>query len=149
MRHLLLSAGFLVLMASYGFAQEPGLAESLPLPSAGELALPQGDPERGRLVFGRCRGCHFTDPHVGHGNGPNLHRIFGQVAGKQAGFAHYSPELQAAQFVWTPSVLYVWLENPMAAMPGTTMMSAGVPEPQQRADLVAYLALVTVRTFPD
>ena len=46
-------------------------------------------------------------------------------------------------------MLYVWLENPMAVLPGTTMMSAGVSDPQERADLIAYLELVTVRSFPD
>ena len=38
------------------------------------------------------------------------------------------------------------MENPMATMPGTSMMSAGVPDPSQRADLVAYLQWVSVRT---
>ena len=112
--------------------------------AAGDQALQQGDPERGRLVFAPCRTCHFTEAEAGHGNGPNLHRIFGKVAGKQAGFDDYSAPLQWAKFVWTPAVLYAWLENPMAATPGTSMMSAGVPDPGQRADLIAYLQKITV-----
>jgi cytochrome c len=106
-----------------------------------------GDPERGRLVFASCRSCHYTDSRLGHGNGPNLHRIFGRTAGKQPGFDYYSPQLQAAEFVWTPQVLYAWLENPMQATPGTTMMSNGVPDPGQRADLVAYLQQVSMLEF--
>lgn len=145
MKRLLLAAALLVLGATFGSAQESEPPAAIQSDSSPEILLPRGDPERGRLVFGRCRSCHFTEAGAGHSNGPNLHRIFGQVAGKQAGFEHYSPELKEAQFVWTPTVLYVWLENPMAAMPGTTMMSAGVPDPQDRADLVAYLELVTVR----
>jgi cytochrome c len=96
-------------------------------------------------VFAQCRTCHFTQAEAGHGNGPNLHRIFGKVAGKQPGFEYYSAPLQAAQFVWTPALLYAWLENPMAATPGTSMMSAGVPDPARRADLI-YLEQVSVRT---
>ncbi|MCB1706952.1 MAG: c-type cytochrome, partial [Halioglobus sp.] len=106
-----------------------------------------GDPERGRLVFASCRSCHYTDPRLGHGNGPNLHRIFGKIAGKQPGFDYYSVQLQAAEFVWTPQLLYAWLENPMQATPGTTMMSNGVPDPGQRADLVAYLQQVSMLEF--
>jgi len=143
MKRLLLAAALLV--ATYGSAQEPASPAAIHSALSAQTLLPRGDPERGRLVFGGCRSCHFTEAGAGHGNGPNLHRIFGKVAGKQAGFDYYSPELKAAQFVWTPGVLYVWLENPMASIPGTTMMSAGVPDPQERADLIAYLELVTVR----
>jgi len=145
MKRLLLAAALLV--ATYGSAQEPASPAAIHSALSAQTLLPRGDPERGRLVFGGCRSCHFTEAGAGHGNGPNLHRIFGKVAGKQAGFDYYSPELKAAQFVWTPTVLYVWLENPMASIPGTTMMSAGVPDPQERADLIAYLELVTVRTY--
>ncbi len=124
----------------------PGQAQ---LDAAAAPAPPPGDPGRGRLVFAPCRTCHFTQAEAGHGNGPNLHRIFGKVAGKQPGFEHYSAPLQAARFVWTPELLYAWLENPMAATPGTSMMSAGVPDPARRADLIAYLQQVSVRTAVD
>lgn len=110
---------------------------------------PEGDAQRGRLVFGPCRSCHFTDARAGHGNGPNLYRIFGKVAGKQAGFDYYSEPLRAAQFVWTPRVLDAWLAAPMQVLPGTTMMSPGVPDAAQRADLIAYLQLVSVRETDD
>jgi cytochrome c len=82
---------------------------------------------------------------MGHNNGPNLHRIFGKVAGKQAGFAYYSETFKAARFVWTPQLMYTWLENPMAMFPGSSMMSLGVPDPQRRADLIAFLEQVSVR----
>jgi cytochrome c len=104
-----------------------------------------GDAERGRLIFGACRTCHYVEPAVGHNNGPNLHRIFGKVAGKQEGFAYYSEDFKAAQFVWTPQLMDAWLENPMAMFPGTTMMSLGVPDAQQRADLIEFLKQATVR----
>ncbi len=112
------------------------------------LSLQQGDSQRGRLVFAPCRTCHFTEAAAGHGNGPNLYRIFGKQAGQQAGFEHYSEPLKVAGFVWTPEVMYAWLENPMAALPGTSMMSAGVPDPRDRADLIAYLKSISVRLPP-
>lgn len=117
--------------------------------SAGDWDLPlAGDPERGRLVFGPCRTCHYPDAFMGHNTGPNLHRIFGKVAGKQAGFDGYSETFKAARFVWTPRMMYAWLENPMAMFPESTMMSLGVPDPQQRADLIAFLLRATVRDDP-
>lgn len=107
------------------------------------LAL--GQAERGRLVFGPCRTCHYAESFMGHNNGPNLHGIFGKVAGKQAGFAYYSETFRNAQFVWTPQLMYVWLENPMKMFPGSSMMSLGVPDPQARADLIAFLLEASTR----
>lgn len=137
MRHAVLGV-LLLLAASTGRAQ-PLEADAAPLVG--------GDPDRGRLVFAPCRTCHYTHPQMGHGNGPNLHRIFGKVAGKQPGFEYYSPQLEEARFVWTPQVMYAWLKNPMKATPGTTMMSPGVTDPGQRADLIAYLQQVSVLDF--
>jgi cytochrome c len=111
----------------------------------GQAQQPVGDVERGRLVFGPCRTCHYPEAAMGHNNGPNLHRIFGKVAGKQTGFAYYSETLKAAQFVWTPQLMDAWLENPMAMFPGSSMMSLGEPDPQRRADLIAYLEQASVR----
>jgi cytochrome c len=128
---------------------------AMALSARGQLAIgdapfmPAGDAERGRLVFAPCRSCHFTDAAAGHGNGPNLHRIFGKVAGSQPGFDDYSAIMLSAQFVWTPKLLYRWLEAPMQLLPGTTMMSAGVPDPERRADIIAYLQQVTVRPAHD
>ncbi|MEE4146958.1 MAG: adenylate cyclase [Halieaceae bacterium] len=136
----LLGLGLGLLVAAAG-----GQAQTDPVD---ELSLLQGDPARGRLVFAPCRACHFTEEAAGHGNGPNLSRIFGRVAGQQTGFEHYSDALKASQFVWTPQLMYTWLENPLGVLPGTTMMSAGVPDPSRRADLIAYLQSISVRQAP-
>jgi cytochrome c len=127
---LMILAGFSVL----ALGQEVAGSESL-----------VGDAERGRLVFGPCRTCHYPDAAMGHNNGPNLHRIFGKVAGKQEGFDYYSDTFKQAQFVWTPQLLNVWLADPLKMFPDTNMMSLGVPDPQQRADLIEYLKRASVR----
>ena len=75
----------------------------------------------------------------------NLHRIFGRVAGKQPGFEYYSDTFKQADFVWTPALLDLWLADPMRMFPDTTMMSRGVPDAQDRADLIAYLERASVR----
>jgi cytochrome c len=114
-------------------------------PLLAQPAAVEGDVERGRLVFAPCRTCHYAEAAMGHNNGPNLHRIFGKVVGKQPGFAYYSEEFRNAQFVWTPELMFVWLENPMAMFPTSTMMSLGVTDPQARADLIAFLKQASVR----
>ncbi len=107
--------------------------------------MPEGNYERGRLVFGQCRTCHYPEPEMGHNNGPSLYRIFGQVAGKQPGFEHYSETFREAEFVWTPQLLFLWLADPLAMFPDTTMMARGIPDPQRRADLIVYLKRASIR----
>ena len=117
---------------------------SLLLQGVACLAEPlAGDAGRGRLVFGPCRTCHYPDKGAGHQNGPSLWNIFGQRAGSQAGFDYYSAALRDSGLVWSPAYLDAWLADPQGFVPGTTMMSLGVPDPQARADLIAYLLLFT------
>jgi cytochrome c len=110
-----------------------------------QQTIPTGDPAQGRLVFATCRTCHYPEAAMGHNNGPNLHRIFGKVVGKQTDFDYYSDTFKAARFVWTPEVMFVWLENPMMMFPESTMMSRGIADPQKRADLIAFLKQASVR----
>ncbi|MFT6890239.1 MAG: cytochrome c [Halioglobus sp.] len=109
--------------------------------------LDDGDAQRGRLVFGPCRTCHYAQEFMGHNNGPNLHRIFGKVAGKQQEFSYYSEAFKKANVVWTPELLYLWLADPTAMFPGSNMMSLGVPDPQKRADLIAFLKVASQGPF--
>ena len=146
MAWLMVCSGSIVAQQAPDPNTEPAVLE---IPALEALAIaapvPRGDAERGRLAFGPCRTCHYPQQFMGHNNGPNLHRIFGKVAGKQSDFAYYSPAFAAAQFVWTPQLMYAWLENPMAMFPASNMMSLGIPDSQRRADLIAYLQLASVR----
>lgn len=127
------------LLAAALLAVAPAGADEL----QSRLALASVD--RGRVVFGPCRTCHYPDAFMGHNTGPNLSGIFGMVAGKQPGFDGYSAYFRAAEFVWTPQLMFAWLENPMAMFPESRMMSRGVPDPQDRADLIAYLIQASSR----
>ena len=132
-------ARYLLLMLLSAGWSLPGAADEF------DSRLALADADRGRLVFGPCRTCHYPDAFMGHNNGPNLSGIFGMVAGKQPGFEFYSKRFREAQFVWTPRLMYSWLENPMAMFPDSVMMSRGVPDPQDRADLIAYLKQASLR----
>ncbi len=105
--------------------------------------------DRGRVVFGPCRICHSVNPADGDGLGPNLASVFGRVVGSRAGFAGYSPRFRSAGFVWTPKLMYAWLENPMRMYPDSSMLSTGVPDAQDRADLIAWLLQAPAATARD
>ena len=109
------------------------------LPQSLLAELPEGDAQRGQLVFGPCRTCHYPEKVVGHNNGPSLWNIFNTRVGSQPGFEYYSEALKSADFVWTPALMDVWLADPQKFLPGNMMMSPGLPNAQDRADVIEYL----------
>lgn len=100
--------------------------------------LPQGDAINGERVFWPCRTCHYPEKVIGHNNGPSLWNIFGQQAGRQPGF-EYSESFRKVDFRWTPALMDLWLQDPGKFVPGNQMMSLGVGNAQDRADLIEYL----------
>ncbi|MDB6452424.1 c-type cytochrome [Falsirhodobacter sp. 20TX0035] len=106
-----------------------------PPPSAAEV-LAQGDPAHGRDVFVRCQACHKLGTN---GIGPHLDGVVGRAKASVPGFA-YSGALRAtADQAWTPEDLDAFLTNPRGYAPGTKMAFAGLPNAQDRADVIAYL----------
>ena len=74
--------------------------------------------------------------------GPNLYGVFGRQAGAVADYA-YSPAVKAAGFVWDGEHLDKWLADPRGFLPGTKMSFAGLKDPKDRIDLIAYLKVET------
>jgi len=96
-----------------------------------------GDPEAGRRVFTRCMSCHVLEEGVNR-VGPSLYGIIDREAGTIEGF-RYSDANANSGVVWTEENLFEYLENPREYIPGTIMAFPGLPDPQQRADLIAYI----------
>jgi len=102
-----------------------------------DLASLTGNASAGEAVFRRCMACHSVAPGQNR-VGPSLHRVVGSDIGSVGGFG-YSSANQAADGDWTPGALFAYLESPREFMPGTTMAFAGIPDAQDRANLIAYL----------
>lgn len=96
-----------------------------------------GDTERGRRIFAQCATCHSPEQGVNR-VGPSLHGIVGRPAGAVPGF-RYSDANRNSSITWSEQELFTYLENPRARIPGTIMAFVGLRNPQQRADVVAYL----------
>lgn len=107
---------------------------------AGTLpAWAAGNPAAGAVMFNRCSICHSNTRGASSRMGPNLFGVVGRRAGSYPGY-DYSPALKKAGFVWTEAKLQSWLADPQKVVPGNNMPIAGIANPQQRADLAAYLA---------
>lgn len=94
--------------------------------------------EQGRGVYARCSSCHAIAPGGAHGIGPNLHGIMGARIGAQDGYV-YSSALARADGVWTEELLDSWLEKPRDRFPGHKMAFGGLPNPDDRAAVIAYI----------
>lgn len=115
-------------------------AAATPAADAGaklEYASFTGDAAAGEKVFAACRTCHVFDDGVNR-VGPSLHKVVGRKSGSVAGFS-YSDANKNSGITWTPQILFEYLKDPKAYIPGTKMNFPGVKDDQKRADLVAYL----------
>ncbi|MEP7005287.1 MAG: cytochrome c family protein [Sphingomonas bacterium] len=101
-------------------------------------ATPHADPVAGATVFKKCVACHSVEPSGRNGLGPNLRGVVGHAAAKAPGFT-YSPAMTAAKLVWTEQTLSRFLASPRQTVPGTRMTFAGLPDPQDRANIIAFL----------
>jgi cytochrome c len=98
-------------------------------------ALTAGDPAAGEAVYSRCLGCHSLEYNR---TGPKHCGLIGRQAGSAPDY-EYSDAMKRSKLVWNASTLDRFLADPPKAVPGTTMTYAGVPDPKERADLIAYL----------
>ena len=97
--------------------------------------------EAGEVVAKKCAACHNFVEGAGAKVGPDLYGIVGRPIGEAQGFK-YSAAMQKAHEAgedWTYDHLYHFLKKPSADMPGTAMGFAGLPKPEDRANLIAYL----------
>lgn len=102
-------------------------------------AVVAGDPAKGAEVFKKCAACHTINGGGANGIGPNLAKVFGADVGKHAAGFAYSPALAGKGGKWDEKTLDAWLTSPRDFANGTKMTFAGIENPQDRADLIAYL----------
>lgn len=125
----------------------PTPAETAARLAALPAAFNAADLDNGRRAFARCRSCHTITEGGPNMTGPNLHGVFGRQAGAQPGF-NYSAAMKAAAFVWDGEQLNNWLESPRTFLKGNKMSFAGIADPADRRDVIAFLMVETGYTAP-
>ena len=100
----------------------------------------EGDPARGGQLYRACVACHSLQTGV-HLTGPSLASLWDRTAGRADGFIRYSAGLAGAGFRWNEDTLNAWLADPAAMLPGTYMAFRGIEADDDRADLIAFLAV--------
>lgn len=109
-------------------------------------ALPKASVENGQATFKKCAACHTPEKGGANRVGPNLYGIVGRKAAQVAGFAYSEP--MKAHPEWTYEELAKFVHNPRGVVPGTKMVFAGVEDPAELADLLAYLRTLADSPVP-
>lgn len=104
-------------------------------------ALSEPDPERGRDLYRPCAVCHMIGDNAINRVGPQLNGIIGRPAAVAEGFRYSEALIDTAAdgFLWTEDTIDAFLVSPRDYIPGIRMVYRGLADPQDRADLVAYL----------
>ncbi|MEH6833240.1 MULTISPECIES: c-type cytochrome [Falsihalocynthiibacter] len=105
-----------------------------------EELLAGADIDKGSKVFGKCKACHKVEPGA-NGVGPTLFNVVDRDIGSEAEFS-YSDVIAAMDGNWDGENLNGFLENPKSFAPGTKMGFAGLKKPEDRANVIAYLATI-------
>ncbi|WP_066799217.1 c-type cytochrome [Sphingomonas soli] len=100
--------------------------------------LADADLAKGEASFKKCVACHTIAQGGANGIGPNLYGVVGKPHGHIAGFA-FTDALKSVPGNWTFEALDEWLTSPRKYAPGTKMTFAGVPDGQERANIIAYM----------
>jgi cytochrome c len=122
---------------SAGAASGAAAPAEKPAPLPAEL-LAKADPAAGEAISKKCAVCHSFGKGEAAKVGPNLYGVIGRPRASSPGF-QYSEALKALGGNWTPQDIAVFIADPKSDVPGTKMTFVGLPKPEDRANVLAYL----------
>jgi cytochrome c2 len=101
----------------------------------------EGNAANGEALFmaNGCPACHDVTKEDNGKIGPNLVGVVGRKAGTTKSLLGPSENMKKYGVIWSAETLDEFLSNPSAKVPGTAMAGILI-DPQQRADVIAYLA---------
>ena len=139
---VLLGGGLILASSCATTSPFAGLDEADPCATVRSAAPPfdTADVARGAAVFEReCAQCHSVSPDRNRLPGPQLHAVVSRPIGKPEGF-RYSAALRDHGGTWTFEALDRYIDDPAWFIPETRMNYAGLKDPAERLDVLAYLA---------
>lgn len=100
------------------------------------------DLTNGQSKFALCTSCHTITKGGPNMTGPNLYGIVGSKAATVPDF-HFSDVMKASNITWDPQKLDQWITDPKVMLPGTKMTFAGLKDPKDRTDVIAYVMVMS------
>ena len=93
------------------------------------------DVNHGKQLFTACAACHTEKPDS---LGPSLKGVVGRKSGSLDDF-RYSNAMKRANLIWNQDNLREYLSDPQAKVKGNRMPFSGYSNPNDVADVIAYL----------
>ena len=93
------------------------------------------DAAHGKLVFQTCAACHSDKPDA---IGPSLRGVYGRKSGALPDF-RYSNAMLRANLTWDDASLRDYIKDPQAKVKGNRMPFAGLSDPKDVDDVIAFL----------
>jgi cytochrome c2 len=119
----------------------PSVAPAQRAPVTLSTADLTGQSTQGKAIFAEeCEKCHQITQGK-NSKGPQLSRIYGSPAAALTDYQdRYSKALKASQLQWNAATLDAYLADPEQSVAQGKMLYDGLTNPQQRQDVIAYLA---------
>ena len=96
-------------------------------------------------VVQSCNRCHAFSPEERRDTAPPLHRVFGQPIAS-GDFPGYSTALRSKPGKWDEKSLAEFIRDPQACVPGTTMPSAFIGDPETLQRLIQHLKRIAQKS---
>jgi cytochrome c len=93
------------------------------------------DADHGKALYQTCIACHTEKPDT---IGPSLKGVFGRKSAALDDY-RYSNPMKRANLTWDETNLRDYIVDPQARVKGNRMPFAGVRDPKDADDLVAFL----------
>jgi cytochrome c len=114
------------------------------------VLLASADAAAGQASVKKCSSCHNFGEGESNKTGPGLYGVVDRLIGSHEGFAYSAgmEEHRAKGDLWSYENLDAFLTSPKAFTPGTKMSFAGVKDPAERANILAYLQTLSPAPVP-
>jgi cytochrome c len=108
----------------------------------------KADPAKGEGDAAICKACHAFEKGAPSPVGPNLYGVLGRKIASVEGF-NYTPAMKAhAEETWDYAHVDRLIHKPAEFAPGTMMAFPGLPDANQRAEVIAFLRTKADSPYP-